>query len=500
VEIAVQCQNPTTDNSDCVVVGIYEGGILSPAATLVDLASGGALRALLDTGDFTGDCGDTQLLYQVPGMAAARVLVLGLGSHGKVKDSQFRKAALAAARALQGARVGRASLHLLDTPVIRRSAPACAKILVQAVTDAEYHFDRHKKPADAPQRPISELQLSISENDTAALAELQGAVAEAHATARAVAWTRDMANEPGNICTPTWLAEQAEAMAGRLGIKSTILGPDAMEALGMHLLLGVAHGSRQPPRLIILEYRGGAENQAPIVLVGKGITFDAGGISLKPADKMDEMKYDMCGGASALAAIQAAAELQLPLNIVTVVPASENLPDGQATKPGDIHRSMNGLSVEVVNTDAEGRLILADTLTYVERFEPDVVIDMATLTGACIIALGHQTAAVMGNHEGLVHELIAAGKESMDRVWELPLFEEYQEQLKSPVADLSNVGGRPAGTITAACFLSRFTENYRWAHLDIAGVAWKSGEHKGATGRPVPLLVEYLLRRARQVA
>ncbi|WP_409408981.1 leucyl aminopeptidase [Acidithiobacillus ferriphilus] len=500
MEIAVQCRNPVTDNNDCVVVGVYEGGILNPAAMLIDLTSGGALQALLDTGDFSGACGETQMLYQVPKIATARVLVLGLGTHGKIKDSQFRKAALAAASALQTARISRVSLHLLDTPVVHRSASTLAKILVQAMAEADYHFDQHKKPADKPQRAFDTLQLIVPEDNVTELAEVQSAAAQAHATARAVAWAKDLANEPGNVCTPAWLAEQAEAMAQRLGIKSTILGPDAMEDLGMHLLLGVAHGSRQPPRLIILEYYGGAKDQAPIVLVGKGLTFDAGGISLKPADKMDEMKYDMCGGASALAAIQAAAELKLPLNVITVVPASENLPDGQATKPGDIHKSMKGLSVEIINTDAEGRLILADALTYVERFKPDVVIDMATLTGACVIALGHQTAAVLGNHEGLVHALIAAGKESMDRAWELPLFDEYQEQLKSPFADLSNVGGRPAGTITAACFLSRFTENYHWAHLDIAGVAWKSGENKGATGRPVPLLVEYLLRRARQVA
>jgi len=232
------------------------------------------------------------------------------------------------------------------------------------------------------------------------------------------------------------------------------------------------------------------------VLVGKGLTFDAGGISLKPADKMDEMKYDMCGGATALAAIRAAADLKLPLNLTVVVPASENLPDGKATKPGDIHKSMQGLTVEIINTDAEGRLILADALTYARRFKPAAIIDMATLTGACIIALGHQTAAVLGTDEALVQDLLAAGRQSLDRAWELPLFEVYQEQLKSPFADLSNVGGRPAGTITAACFLSRFVEDIPWAHLDIAGVAWKSGEHKGATGRPVPLLVEYLRRRA----
>ena len=498
MEIVVQSSSPAAVTSDCVVVGVYENAILSPAAASIDQESSGVIRTFLSTGDFTGECGHTQMLYQVPGIAAGRVLVLGLGTHGKIKDSQFQKAVLAAARALHHAQVGNASFPLLDIPVAHRSAPALTKMLVQTIAEADYHFDRHKIPADKPKRPFTTLQIPVPGSLSAEWAEVQAAAAAAQATARAVAWAKDLANEPGNICTPTWLAEQAETMARRLGIKSTILGPEAMEELGMRLLLGVAHGSRQPPRLIVLEYRGGAEDQAPIVLVGKGLTFDAGGISLKPADKMDEMKYDMCGGASALAALQAAAEMKLPLNVIAVVPASENLPGGQATKPGDIHRSMKGLSVEIINTDAEGRLILADALTYVERFEPDVVIDMATLTGACVIALGHQTAAVMGNHEGLVHDLLAAGRESMDRAWELPLFDTYQEQLKSPFADLSNVGGRPAGTITAACFLSRFTESYRWAHLDIAGVAWQSGEHKGATGRPVPLLVEYLLQRARQ--
>ncbi len=499
MEIAIHAHNPSTDPLGCVVVGVYEHGVLSPSATLLDIASAGAIQAFLATGDFRGRCGDTQILYQVQGVTSKRVMILGLGAHGKVKDSQFRKAVQGAAKALEHAQIEQCSFYLLETPVAHRSPIALSKILVQTVMAADYHFDHHKEPAERPRRHLALVQLQVPEGDQEEAA-IRQATAEALATARAVTWAKDLANEPGNICTPTWLAEQATAMAQRTGIKSTILGPDAMEALGMHLLLGVARGSRQEPRLIILEYWGGAADQAPIVFVGKGLTFDAGGISLKPADKMDEMKYDMCGGAAALAAIQAAAELKLPLNVITVVPASENLPDGQATKPGDVHKSMQGLTVEIINTDAEGRLILADALTYVERFEPDVVIDMATLTGACVIALGHQTAAVLGNHEGLVHELISAGKESMDRAWELPLFDEYQEQLKSPVADLSNVGGRPAGTITAACFLSRFTENYRWAHLDIAGVAWKSGENKSATGRPVSLLVEYLLRRARQAA
>ncbi|PKY10296.1 leucyl aminopeptidase [Acidithiobacillus marinus] len=499
MEIAIHNHNPSADKQDCIIVGVYEQGILSPAATLVDVASAGAIQSFLATGDFTGQCGETQILYKLSGLAAPRVMVLGLGTHGKMSDSKFCKAIQGASKALRQAQIVQASFYLLDTPVARRSPAALSKILVQTVMDSDYQFDHHKEPSEKPRRSLSQLHLHLA-GSAEEEAAVKQACAEAQATSRAVAWAKDLANEPGNVCTPTWLADQAQNMAERTGIKSTILGPDAMEALGMRLLLGVAQGSRQEPRLIILEYWGGSEDQAPIVFVGKGLTFDAGGISLKPADKMDEMKYDMCGGASALAVIQAAAELKLPLNIISVVPASENLPDGQATKPGDIHKSMKGLTVEIINTDAEGRLILADALTYVERFEPDVVIDMATLTGACIVALGHQTAAVLGNNEGLVHDLIHAGKESMDRAWELPLYDEYQDQLKSAFADLSNVGGRPAGTITAACFLSRFTENYHWAHLDIAGVAWKSGENKGATGRPVSLLVEYLLHRVRQSA
>jgi leucyl aminopeptidase len=263
----------------------------------------------------------------------------------------------------------------------------------------------------------------------------------------------------------------------------------------MGALLSVARGSRQPAKLIVMEYRGGAKNQKPIVLVGKGVTFDSGGISLKPGEAMDEMKYDMCGAASVIGTMSACAELQLGLNMVGIVPATENLPDGQATKPGDIVTSMSGQTIEILNTDAEGRLILCDALTYAGQFDPDVVIDVATLTGACIIALGHHPAGLLGNHNPLINDLLNAGKTSGDRCWELPLWDDYQEQLDSNFADMANIGGREAGTITAACFLSRFTRDYDWAHLDIAGVAWKSGKEKGATGRPVPLLTRYLLDR-----
>jgi leucyl aminopeptidase len=315
-----------------------------------------------------------------------------------------------------------------------------------------------------------------------------------------MALAKDLANLPGNICTPSYLAEQARQLGRQQDkLKVTTLSEKQMERLGMNALLSVSRGSRQPARLIVMEYRGGKVGEKPVVLVGKGLTFDAGGISLKPAANMDEMKYDMCGGASVIGTLQACAELELPINLVGIVPASENLPDGEANKPGDIVTSMAGLTIEILNTDAEGRLILCDALAYAERFKPAVVIDIATLTGACIVALGHHISGLLGNDDNLMAELLEAGEACNDRAWRLPMGEEYQKQLESNFADLANIGGKGAGTITAACFLSRFAEKYKWAHLDIAGTAWKSGKEKGATGRPVPLLTELLLRRCKQV-
>ncbi|MCB1923789.1 MAG: leucyl aminopeptidase, partial [Gammaproteobacteria bacterium] len=310
---------------------------------------------------------------------------------------------------------------------------------------------------------------------------------------------KDLANLPGNLCTPTYLAEQAQALArGSRKLKVTVLSEAQMQKLGMGSLLSVSRGSRQPAKLIVLEYKGGKPGAKPIALVGKGLTFDAGGISIKPAANMDEMKYDMCGGASVLGTIAACADLELPLNVVGVVPSSENLPDGDANKPGDIVTSMSGQTIEILNTDAEGRLILCDALTYTERFEPAAVIDIATLTGACIVALGDQASGLLANDDSLAGELLESGTACGDRAWQLPLWDEYQRQLDSNFADIANIGGgRGGGTITAACFLSRFTKKFKWAHLDIAGTAWLTGAKKGATGRPVPLLTEFLLRRAK---
>jgi len=312
--------------------------------------------------------------------------------------------------------------------------------------------------------------------------------------------TRDVANLPANICTPQYLAEQAQVLVSEHpSLSVDILDEKQLEAEGAGAFLAVAKGSEQPPRLIVLNYQGADKNSAPFVLVGKGITFDTGGISIKPAANMDEMKYDMCGAASVLGTVQAVATMGLKINLIGLLACAENMPSGNATRPGDIVTSMSGQTVEILNTDAEGRLVLCDALTYAERFKPQAVIDIATLTGACIVALGSHAAGLMGNNQELLKQLAQAGEQSADRAWQLPLLEEYQEQLDSPFADIANIGGPKAGTITAGCFLSRFAKNLNWAHLDIAGVAWVSGgKEKGASGRPVPLLTQYLLNRAAQ--
>ena len=313
-----------------------------------------------------------------------------------------------------------------------------------------------------------------------------------------MSFAKDLGNLPGNVCTPTYLATQAVALGKRYKLKVKVLDRAAMQKLGMGSLLSVARGSAEPPKLIVMEYHGGPKNQKPVALVGKGVTFDTGGTSLKPAGEMDEMKFDMSGAGSVLGTLRAIAEMRLPINVVGIVPATENMPGSRATKPGDIVKTMSGQTVEILNTDAEGRLILCDALTYAERYEPSAVIDIATLTGACVIALGHVVCGLFANDDALAKEVLAAGETSGDRAWHLPLHEEYQEQLQSNFADFANIGGRPAGAVTAACYLSRFTKKFKWVHLDVAGTAWKSGKEKGSTGRPVPLLTQFLINRAGQ--
>lgn len=375
-------------------------------------------------------------------------------------------------------------LSLLDESSVNKWVLA----FTVAVGEAIYQFDSYKK--------ISTTQSLVRVNYYSSHA-ISESLHKAEAMLYGMNLCKDLGNSPANICTPTYLATTAKKIATELGVSAKIMSKEEIKQLGMNAFLAVAQGSTTDAQLIELSYQGAAvTNEKPIVLVGKGITFDSGGISLKPGAGMDEMKYDMCGAASVIGTFAAAVKLKLPINLVVIVPTCENMPAGNALKPGDIVKSMNGLSIEVLNTDAEGRLILCDALSYAERFQPAAVIDVATLTGACIIALGHVAQGVLGNNQNLIDQLMKAAQNVNDKTWQLPLFEEYKEQLKSNFADLQNIGGRPAGTITAAAFLSYFTENYPWAHLDIAGTAWKSGNNKGATGRPVPLLLQYLIERS----
>ncbi len=478
--------------SDCLLVGIYENQQLSPAATQLDSLFDGLLTKLIGRGDIKGKNAETLLINNLPDGNIARIVLLGLGERGKVTRKQFRKALAAAIKTLKDSKIKAASYALLDIDVSGADSQWKARQIVEVSNDGLYQYSATKKVDD--KIPLQQLAI-VADDSQKALAE--SGLQQGIAIARGMELAKHLADLPGNICTPTHLAEQALALAGEHDkLTCEILEESDMEALGMGSFLSVSRGSRQPAKLICLDYQGGDSNAKPIVLIGKGLTFDAGGISLKPGLGMDEMKYDMCGGASVLGLIRMATLLNLKLNIVGLIPASENLPDGAANKPGDIWTSMSGKTIEILNTDAEGRLILCDTLTYAKKYNPDVVIDMATLTGAVIVALGRVPSGLFGNDDKLCNDLLSAGDTACDLVWRMPIWEEYQEQLKSNFADLANIGGPDGGSITASVFLSKFAEEYRWAHIDIAGTAWRTGANKGATGRPVPLVSQYLLNRA----
>jgi len=495
VEFAVKSGDPEKQRSPCVVAGVFEGRKLSPSARRFDQVTNGALTALLRRGDLEGRTGQTLLLHNLPNVPCERLLLVGCGKSQEFHEGAYRQAVATSIRALRNTGATEAVLCLPELDVKGRDLPWKVRHAVETVEDTLYRFDELKSRKNDKRRPLRKIHLIVPKRSD--LAPGETAVREGQAIAAGVALAKTLGNLPGNICTPTYLAQQAHELQNQFGLRVTVLERDEMEKLGMGALVAVARGSRQPPKLIVLEYRGGGEQDAPVALVGKGLTFDSGGISIKPGDKMDEMKYDMCGAAAVLGAMRAAAELKLPLNIVGVIPSTENMPGGEAAKPGDIVTSLSGQTVEILNTDAEGRLILCDALTYTERFQPAVVIDMATLTGACVVALGHHASGLMSNHEGLAREVLAAGRYAWDRAWQLPLWDEYQRQLDSNFADMANIGGRDGGAITAACFLARYAKKFKWAHLDIAGTAWKSGKEKGATGRPVPLLVTFLIDRAR---
>jgi len=493
VEFSIKRSNPEKQLSACAVVGVFEAGKLTSAAKRLDQATGGYLTQALTRGDMPGKSGSTLLLPAAPGAICERILLVGLGKEKEFGDKAYRDAVRAAVKAVKATGAREAVLYLTDVSSKKRAAAWRAEQAVMTAMEAMYSFDRLKSTHDQPATAFEKLVLAYDK--AADKAAMEAGTARGMAIAQGMNLARDLGNLPGNICTPTYLAEQAHALAETYALGIDVLEQDAMESLGMGSLLSVAKGSDQPPKFIVLNYHG-AKKEKPVVLVGKGITFDSGGISLKPAAEMDEMKYDMCGAASVLGTMQAIAQLGLQLNVVGIIPTCENLPNGRANKPGDIVTSMSGQTIEVLNTDAEGRLILCDALTYAERFEPAAVVDIATLTGACVIALGHVATGLLANKQALANELLDAGEVSGDRCWQMPLWDEYQELLKSNFADMANIGGRAGGTITAAAFLSRFTKKYDWAHLDIAGTAWKSGKEKGGTGRPVPLLVHFLAARS----
>jgi leucyl aminopeptidase len=492
MEFTIKSGSPEKQRSACVVVGVFDNRKLSLSAELIDRASNGYISEIIRRGDMEGKLGATLLLHSVRGTLADRVLLIGLGKERDFRDTEFRQAIRSAVKLLTETGSYEAVVYLTEEKVKRREVAWRVEHAVIVAMDSVYRFEQMKSEPAEVRRPLRKLTLSVPQRSDLAHGEV--AAARGLAIAHGMELAKDLGNLPANVCTPSYLAERAQDLAREFPeVKVTVLERAQIEALGMGSFLSVTNGSDQPPRFIVFEYDGSDQKQRARVLVGKGITFDTGGISIKPAADMDQMKFDMCGAASVFGVFRAIAELRPKLNVVGLVPTCENMPSGHATKPGDIVKSMSGQTVEVLNTDAEGRLILADALTYAERYEPEAVVDIATLTGAMVIALGHVATGLFSNSDGLARALLAAGDEAHDRAWQMPLWDDYQEGLSSNFADFANIAGRAGGSITAACFLSRFAKKYDWAHLDIAGVAWREGKEKGATGRPVPLLTTWLL-------
>ena len=474
--------------ADAIAVGVFADGELTPSARAIDKASRGALKAAIKSGDMTGKRGSLITLRKLPGVKTARVMLVGLGSRDDFGDRAYADAVRATTKGCPGA--SEIAVAATEWSVKDRDVEWHARQFAIAARETAFRSDELKSKKDESNGPARAVLLHGA-GDAAERGLRQGT-----AVANGMALTKRLGNLPPNICTPSFLADEARKLAKQWKLGIEVLETKQLEALKMGSFLSVARGSDQPPRLIVLKHEGGGKS-APVVLVGKGITFDSGGISLKPGAAMDEMKFDMCGAASVIGTLRTVAELKLKLNVVGVVAACENMPSGTATRPGDVVTSMSGQTIEILNTDAEGRLILCDALTYAERFKPAAVVDIATLTGACVIALGNVNSGLFANNDDLADELLAASRSASDAAWHMPLGDDYQEQLKTNFADLANIGTPSnAGAITAACFLSRFTKAYAWAHLDIAGTAWKGGAAKGATGRPVPLLAQFLIQRA----
>ncbi|MBU3021407.1 leucyl aminopeptidase [Aestuariibacter sp. A3R04] len=495
MEFSVKSGSPEKQRSACIVVGVFEPRRLTAVAEQLDEISEGYISNLLRRGDLEGKAGQMLLLHHVPNVLSERVLLVGCGKERELDERQYKQIIAKTIQTLNETGSMEAVCFLTELHVKGRDTYWKVRQAVEATQDSLYTFLQLKTKKGEPRRPLRKIVFNVPTRRELTVGER--AIEHGLAVSKGASLTKDVANMPPNICNPAYLWEQAQSLAANYdSITAEVVNEEQMAELGMNSYLAVGRGSDNESLMSIIHHNGGPEGQAPIVLVGKGLTFDSGGISIKPGEGMDEMKYDMGGAAGVLGTMQTVAELNLPVNVIGVLAGCENMPDGKAYRPGDILTTMSGQTVEVLNTDAEGRLVLCDALTYVERFEPELVIDVATLTGACIVALGSHATGLMSTHNPLAHELLNASEQSSDRAWRLPVWDEYQEQLDSPFADFTNLGGRAAGSITAACFLSRFTKKYNWAHMDIAGTAWRSGKNKGATGRPVPMLSQFLMNRS----
>lgn len=489
MKFSLSNEDPDRVKTPCIVIGVVEDKALEGSALKLDQVSGGQITRSIENGDIDSSRGCATMLHGLDGVESPRILVIGFGEAEKLDPSRFEKTCMDAGKFLRDHSVREAHFCLSDVALENTDASWRLRQSALAIHRANYLYTATKKTHEHSPRPL----VSASFSGTS---DMQVALDQGEGLAIGFECARELGNLPPNICTPAYLADHARQIAANYeNVEVEILEQDEMSALGMNALLAVGRGSENTPRLIVLKYNGAKAGQKPVVFVGKGITFDTGGISIKPAENMDQMKFDMGGAASVIGAFESCAHLQLGVNLVCVVAAAENMPSGNAYRPGDVITSMSGQTIEVLNTDAEGRMVLCDALTYSKRFEPVAIIDVATLTGACVVALGHHASALMSKHDDLAEELLLAGNQIVDRAWRMPLWDDYQSQLKTPFADMKNVGGMPAGSITAACFLSRFTKDQRWAHLDIAGSAWKWGQTEGATGRPTGLLTLFLINQ-----
>ncbi len=494
MEFPVRTGTAAGHRAASAILPIFEGR-LSGAAKAADDASGGLIKRLVRSGDASSKLGSTLLVPNTQGTAPERWLLVGCGKTAEFDAKKLCKALGSAVGALQDKGIKDAVSYLTWERPASLDAYYAARLTVETVRGAAYRFDELKSDDTGAQRRLARFGIAIA--DAADTAETKRGTAHGAAIANGMDLARDLGNRPPNVCTPSHLGDTAKSLGeshAKLAVE--VLDERQIESLGMGALLSVTRGAEEPPRLIVLRYNGGAKDAKPVVLCGKGITFDTGGISLKPPAKMDEMKYDMCGAASVFGALAAIAEIDAPLNVIGVIPAAENMPSGRATRPGDIVKSLSGKTIEILNTDAEGRLILCDAITYARRFEPRCVVDIATLTGACVVALGHLYSGLFSKDDALASDLLAAAARSLDHVWRLPVDDEYADSLKSNFADFANAGSRDGGASVAAAFLAKFVDDLSWAHLDIAGVAWRGDSNKGATGRPVPLLVDFLLNSA----